>query len=139
MSDMSASGTEPLNGARRRSLALACGAFVLYGSWAFVVNVAHGSGAGVKASLTQGLSSFISTFTITMVMEAVYGTRGAPVLRTVRAFAAGSAVAWTLTVGLHLAMGTPELLATVGPVLALAAVYCAIYSVNLGRLRSATA
>jgi len=133
-----AAATERPTGARRRSLLIAVGAFALYGSWAFAVNLSHGAGAGVKALLTQGTSSFVSTFTITMVMEAAYGDRGAPLLRSVRAFAAGCAVMYALTLGLHLLMGTPELLATVAPVLGLGTLYCAIYSAGLGRLRAAT-
>lgn len=130
--------TERPSSARTRSLLIAVAAFALYGSWAFAVNLSHGAGAAVKALLTQGASSFVSTFTITMVMEAAYGSRGAPALRSVRAFAAGCAVMYSLTLGLHLLMGTPELLATVAPVLGLGTIYCGAYSAGLGRLRAAT-
>ncbi len=124
-----------VDGARCRSLTLATGAFVLYGGWAFAVNRSHGTGAGARALVTQGTASFVSTFTITMVMEVVHRRRGTAAMRGARSFAAGCLVMYTITLGLHLLMRTPELAATVVPVLAVGTVYCGIYSAGLGRLR----
>ena len=122
-------------GARRRSLLLAVAAFALYGGWAFVANRSYGTAAGVTALLTQGTASFLSTFTITMVMEVVHGASGAPLVRVARSFLAGCAVMYALTLGLHLIMGTPELAVTVAPVLGFGTLYCAAYSFGLGKLR----
>ncbi len=122
-------------GARRRSALLAVGALLLYGTWAFVANLSHGAGSAAKALATQGISSFVSTFTITMAMEAAHGDHRSRLLRAIRSLLAGCGLAYALTVGLHLVMGTPELIRTVGPVMVFGTVYCAIYSIGLARMR----
>jgi hypothetical protein len=122
-------------GATRRSLLLASGAFLLYGGWAFMVNRSHGTGAGSRALVVQGSLSFLSTLTITMLMEWAYGRTGPPWIRVGRAFLGGCLPMYTLTIGVHVLVGTPEVVATVAPVLALGTAYCAVYSLSLTRLR----
>ena len=126
---------EGRSGATRRSVLLACGAFVLYGGWAFIANRSHGTGDGLRALVAQGSISFVSTLTITMIMEWAFGNSGPPWGRAARAFLSGCAVMYALTIGVHLLVGTPEIVATVVPVLTLGTIYCAVYSVSLTRLR----
>ena len=125
--------------ARGRSLLLAAGAFVLYGGWAFVANVSHGAGEAVQALVIQGVLSFVSTLTITGAMEWAFGRGGDPTQRVLASLAAGSVPMYTLTIGLHAALGTPELFRTVAPVLVLGTVYCSVYSLGLLRMSRANA
>ena len=120
--------------ARGRSLLLAVGAFLLYGSWAFVANVSHGAGDALQAFVTQGVLSFVSTLTITIIMEWAFRRGTRPAGRFAASVVAGCLPMYVLTIGLHAALGTPELLRTVAPVLALGTAYCVIYSVGLLRI-----
>jgi hypothetical protein len=88
-------------------------AFVVYGGWAFGVNVRHGLETARAAGVAQGVSSTVSTVIITSLIELCLkgfgGHRG------------GALLAWlvppTLTglmhAGFQWAVGTPEILTTV--------------------------
>jgi hypothetical protein len=117
----------------RRKLVLAVGAAVMYGSWAFVANVSRGGGAW-RAAVAQAILSFVSTMTISIVMEAAYGRSGTPKARAIRAAAAGCATTCVMTTAVHLAVGTPNLVVTVVPVLVIGSTYCVLYSIGLLRL-----
>ena len=53
-----------------RRVALMCAlAFVVYGGWAFGVNLRHGLGVARAAGLAQGVSSTISTLVISSAIE----------------------------------------------------------------------
>lgn len=97
-----------------RRMALMCLlAFILYGAWAFGVNVRHGLPVARAAGLAQGLSSTVSTLVITSLIELclkAFGHRRG-----------GWLPAWllppTLTGLMHAAfqwaVGTPEIVLTV--------------------------
>ena len=46
--------------------------FIFYGLWAYWVNRDHGLLLAVKAACTQGTYSFILTFVMTVLIEAIY-------------------------------------------------------------------
>jgi len=56
----------------QRSLISACFGFAFYGSWAVFVNFMHGKESAFKAGLVQGCYSFILTFFMTLLLEAIY-------------------------------------------------------------------
>lgn len=97
-----------------RRVALMCvAAFVLYGGWAFGVNVRHGWETARAAGLAQGVSSTVSTVIITSLIEWCLKAFGRQ--------RGGWLWAWllppTLTGLMHSAfqwaVGTPEVLVTV--------------------------
>jgi hypothetical protein len=116
-----------------RGLALAIGAGCMYGAWALWANSAHGAAAGWRAAGTQFLVSFVVTLTITAVMEQVHASLSSRLRRLVGAVAASVGVTVIFTIALHYASGTPEILATVVPVLLLGSLYCVAYVANLER------
>ena len=118
-----------------RGLLLAIGAGCMDGAWALWANLEHGTAAGWRAAATQFVVSFIVTLAITTVMEQVHGRLSSRLARIGGAIAAsvGTTIVFTLT--LHLASGTPEILATVVPVLLLGSLYCVAYVANLERER----
>ena len=116
-----------------RGLALAIGAGCMYGAWALWANSAHGAAAGWRAAGTQFLVSFVVTLAITTVMEQVHASLPSPLRRVAGAIAASVGVTVILTLSLHYASGTPEILATVVPVLVLGSLYCIAYVANLER------
>ena len=120
-------------GPSARGLALAIGAGCMYGAWALWANSAHGAAAGWRAAGTQFVVSFVVTLAITTVMEQVHASLPSPLRRVAGAIAASVGVTVILTLSLHYASGTPEILATVVPVLVLGSLYCIAYVANLER------
>lgn len=116
-----------------RGLLLAVGAGCMYGGWALWANLAHGAAAGWRAAGTQFFVSFVVTLGITTVMEQVHASLSSPLGRVGGALAASIGLSVILTLALHLATGTPEIFATVVPVLALGSLYCTAYVANLER------
>ncbi len=118
-----------------RSLGMAVLALLLYGGWAFLANRSHGAIAGLRAFSVQGALSFVSTLTITLLMEILFGWPSRPLTRFSLAFLGACAVMVTATIGAHWLAGTPELWATTAPVLAIGTGYCASYSLGLTHLK----
>lgn len=116
-----------------RSTALAVGAMVLYGCWAIFANRTYGMAVAVRAGATQAAASFTITLSMNGLMEALRRTARTALGRFFRAVAGGIGLSFVLTLGLHLAMGTPELLETVLPSLTIGSVYSILYSGYIAR------
>jgi len=56
----------------QRSLVSAVSALLGYGSWAYLVNLMHGTMVALKAAFVQGSYSFALTFVMTLLIEAFY-------------------------------------------------------------------
>lgn len=108
----------------------------LYGSWAFVVNRDHGADVALTAALTQAFVSFSATFAVTATMETLARTALSLPLRFLFSSLGGFGLAALYTLGMHLWMGTPEVLKTAAPSLIVGSVYCCIYSAALVRANS---
>jgi len=129
-----------LSAAHRSAISAAMG-FLFYGSWAFVVNYDHGIAAGIKAAIVQGSYSFILTFTMTMLLEAMF--------RFASQYIRPLAVACTITILVCCAIvfsgswlvnylaGTPEILKTVILGYIIGGAYSTVYVLNLAQLRNA--
>ena len=105
----------------------------MYGAWALWANSAHGTAAGWRAAGTQFFVSFVVTLGITTVMEQVHARLASRLRRVFGAIAASVGTTVVFTIFLHYASGTPEILATVVPVLVLGSLYCVAYVANLER------
>lgn len=116
-----------------RGVVLATGAGCMYGAWALWANIDHGSAAGWRAAGTQFFVSFVVTLVITTLMEWAHGEFCSGANRVLGAIAMAVGVSATFTVALHFASGTPEILATVTPVVSLGSLYCMAYVANLER------
>ena len=116
-----------------RGFLLAIGAGCMYGAWALWANLGHGAAAGWRAAGTQFFVSFVVTLTITTVMEQVHAGLSSRAARVGGAIAAAVGTTVIFTLALHWASGTPEILATVVPVLLLGSLYCIAYVANLER------
>ena len=102
-------------------------AFLFYGGWAFTVNYPHGVFAAVAALAVQGAASFATTLALTGLVTFFYRRLARhkpprsvwlglpPVLST--------AVVACLLVLAHTLAGTPTLLATIAPSIAIGFVY----------------
>lgn len=124
-----------------RSLAVATGALILYGSWALLANFDHGWSKAVRAAATQAFASFTITLSMTGLMEALHRTTTAPWSQFTRAASGSIALATSYTLALHWWMGTPQILRTGAPSIIIGSIYSIVYSANLVResRRSSTA
>lgn len=122
----------PSSNTAHRALALSAAAVLLYGAIAAGANHAHGADAMLRAALVQGLSSGVTTLTLTVLIDA--GLARLAASRTPSAAAAGAVALGAAALGAvqHLAAhwmaGTPELAATVLVPFAAAALYCGFYA-----------
>lgn len=110
---------------RGRLVALSSAAFVVYGAWAALANLGHGSHVALRAGLAQGASSATTTLLIGALVE---GLR-----RRVSASAAAllaASVTGTFHVVVHLVAGTPELARTVAPSIAVGYLFALAYAVG---------
>jgi uncharacterized membrane protein len=116
----------------RRVWLLSGGAFVLYGAIAAAVNQDHGADAALRASGVQGFSSFVTTFTMSAVIDAVHQLLarrlGATKTAAVGAAATGVVVAAGQHVALNIAARTPALWATVAVPIGAAVIYSVLYA-----------
>lgn len=124
-------------GARRRSLASAALAFVVYGPWAFVANLGHGVPRGLRAGLTQGTVSFVLTLCLTQLMELLFALPRSPRRGFALAVSGAITVSVLLNVCAHLLARTPEIARTIAPVVLLGSVFFVSYGANLVRLARA--
>ncbi|MFO1329142.1 MAG: hypothetical protein U1F56_17415 [Rubrivivax sp.] len=117
-------------------VALMCvAAFVLYGGWAFGVNLGHGVPVARAAGLAQGVSSTISTLIIASLIELC--------LKLFGGHRGGWLMTWlvppTLTGLMHAAfqwaVGTPEIVLTVAFSVVMGYVFAGAYVRGVQRLQ----
>lgn len=106
-------------------------AALLWGSWAFYVNRGAGVGRALRAGLTQALLSFSATLGMSLVLERLFRFGRTPwegfwiaSLGTISLSAGGMTA-------VHAIAGTPNILATVAPTVALGATFFVVYASGL--------
>lgn len=117
-----------------RSLGAALAGFLVYGGWAYYVNMSHGEFIGLRSGLLQGGYSFILTFLTTLLMERLYRSFAShrfPALLTVLVT---GVLLFTVPCIIHSIAGTPEILMTVLPGFLIGMVYTTLYTLSLRRL-----
>jgi len=110
---MSFSKLNPL----QRSLVSAFSALFAYAVWAYMMNSEHGFPAAIKAAAVQGGYSFLLTFVMTLLIEALYRYVSA----VVETENIKIALTWTITCSIiytgswwvNVIAGTPEVFDTV--------------------------
>jgi len=103
----------------------ALAAFLFYGGWAYWVNRQHGVAIGGKAWLTQGSASFATTFLLARLAEYFSARFATPRTRLALAPLLSTSTVACALLAVHLAAGTPAVLATIAPSVAFGFVYTA--------------
>ncbi len=111
--------------------------FLAYGGWAAYANSAHGSWIALRSGLAQGSMSFIVTLSSVMLMRAIFRIEGPVWLRASAAALGSLLVIYSFIVGVHLVIGTPEILLTMLPGIPITVGFCAVFSIGLARLEGA--
>jgi uncharacterized membrane protein HdeD (DUF308 family) len=118
----------------RRSLAVAAVASALYGGWAFSANWSAGLGVALRAAFAQAAMSIVGTFFLLNVLEYLFRLGRTPAQGFYLGAFGTTLIATGLAAGAHAVNGTPNIAATIAPLVAVAAV---LYTVYAWRLRAA--
>lgn len=106
--------------------------FLLMGGWALFANRSHGLSAAWAPALVQGLLSAILTGLIKRALEAMSGRTPAGLAFILPPLVTATSVLTVLVLA-HLAVGTPELLATIAVPWSVSTTYAFIYNAALVR------
>ena len=108
-------------------------AFLAMGGWALFANRAHGA-AALGPALAQGALSGAITLVLKRTLEALVARLRGPVAYVLPPLATASVIVATLA-GVHLAIGTPEIEATIAVPWSVSTLYAILYSAVLARDR----
>jgi hypothetical protein len=114
-----------------RIAAISSWSMILWGSWAFAANLSYGFEAAARAGLTQGASSLALTSLQTAILEAVSRRCEGPAAKVLAPTLCAVLVHALLTIGAHVASGTPALLTAVAPNIAASVAYSLTYAAGL--------
>lgn len=110
---------------------------LFFGGWGVWANSAHGMDIAWQAGIAQGVMSFVVTLTGTTLMKRLFGMPGPLWLRALVASVGALVVIYGLIVGVHLWLGTPEILLTLAPGLPITIVFCCVFVGSMLRMELA--
>ena len=111
--------------------------FLFYGGWGVWANSAHGMAIAWRSGLAQGVMSFIVTLTGVTLMKWLFGMAGPLWLRGAVSIVGSLLLIYGGIVGVHLGLGTPEILLTLAPGLPITIVFCCVFVGSMLRIESA--
>lgn len=115
----------------------AIGAAMFWGTWGFFMNVEHGTDIAIKVCIAQGSLNFITNLVGTYILEFFYFKfSDTPIIQGIIAFFGTYAITLSVIISVHLWVGTPELLRTIGPSVSISMVLTIIYLAGLTKLES---
>lgn len=131
-----ASRPAPPGRALSRAVALATASGTAYGAWAVFANRAHGAAIALRAGAAQCALSFVSTFVMVVLLERLFALGRTPTRGFWLASAGTTAASATLMATTHALAGTPRILVTIAPLVAIAATVYTTYAWGLRRAAS---
>ncbi|APR76462.1 Hypothetical protein A7982_01809 [Minicystis rosea] len=108
-------------------------AALVYGGWAFAVNLQHGAAPAVRAGCLQGASSATTTLVVSGAVERLYAARAGRPLQRIVAWLVPALLGACLHLTIHVIAGTPEILITILPSVVLGVVFAGTYVLGLMR------
>ena len=118
-----------------RSVLSGLAGFVVYGGWAYLVNVDHGQDLAMMIGLVQGSYSFALTFIMTLVTEWLFEKCDGQFLTIMAIVCTALFVTPYL---IHMFIGTPEILMTILPGFVIGSIYTGVYVMGLKRVKVET-
>ncbi|NUP05421.1 MAG: hypothetical protein HOW73_05100 [Polyangiaceae bacterium] len=106
-------------------------AALLWGGWALYVNASAGAGPAARATLAQALLSFSATAGLSFVLERLFRLGRTPLRGFFIAAVGTTSISASTMATVHAIVGTPRILATVGPTVALGATFFTVYAWGL--------
>lgn len=108
-------------------------AFLLWGGWAFYVNEGAGFAVGLASGVVQGAASFVITLLMVRSVTYLYGHLTGRLLRLALPATITVATTGAMLVVIHRMVGTPHIIATIGPALMVGLAFCAYTTYKLAR------
>jgi hypothetical protein len=112
--------------------------FMVYGGWAYYVNLSYGDDVALRAGLVQGSYSLALTMGSSYLIEqllVVYAT-AEPRSSLLLATATSSALAFVVAYSIHWLIGTPMIFTTILPGFLIGSVYAFIYGLSVQKLQA---
>ena len=107
-------------------------AFFLWGSWAYYINKSEVSHIGFVSGVTQGVASFVTTLIVVYIVTSIYNFFPNKLLRLLMPTVITVACIGGFLILVHSLAGTPRILATVSPSLAIGSLFCVLTTYKLG-------
>lgn len=114
-----------------RPLISAVGAVLVQGSWALYANWVAGADAATRAGITQAIFSFSATFVMSVILERLFRVGRTPSHGFWIAAVGTSTINAVLVSATHWIAGTPRVLATITPSVAIGTVFYTMYAWGL--------
>lgn len=111
--------------------------FLFYGGWGVWANSAHGMAIAWRSGLAQGAMSFVVTLSGVTLMKWLFSLSGPLWVRAAVAIIGSLLVIYGGIVGVHLWLGTPEILLTLAPGLPITIVFCCVFVGSMLRIEMA--
>lgn len=116
-----------------RTLGSAILSLLTWGGWAWLVN-GWSTHEGMRAGASQGVTSFITTLTGSMMLEWLFLRFGPQWRGCVASAAVVSSISLSLMLVVHINMHTPNLFFTIAPIYFIVVLFCTSYVVTLRKL-----
>ena len=112
----------------------ALSALLGYGGWAYWINMAHGSGAAMKAAIIQGGYSFVLTCMLSLLIEFLYQRYSHWRCGVVLIGVVVCCLLYSLSWGINVLAMTPEILWTILPGALISILFTISYLLGLKEL-----
>lgn len=110
---------------------------LFYGGWGVWANSAHGWSVALRSGAAQGAMSFVVTLSGVTLMKWLFSFRGPLWLRGAVSIIGSLLLIYGGIVGIHLWLGTPEILLTLAPGLPITIVFCCVFVCSMLRIETA--
>ncbi len=104
-------------------------AFIVWGGWAYAVNVSHSYRHGVISGLAQGIASAVVTLLMVYAVTFLYHRFEKPVFKLLLPGLLTVMFTTTCTVLIHAVVGTPRIFFTILPAFTVGFLFC-LYTCN---------
>ena len=121
-----------------KSLLSATAGALIYGSWAYWVNMSDGPQMAITTALVQGSFSFVLTLSMTLILEYLYRFLGPGTRAVVYTTTFVSAFMFVTAYSLQWLAGSREILMTILPGYLIGTIYAASYAISLERVARET-
>lgn len=110
---------------------------LFYGGWGVWANSAYGWSVALRSGAAQGAMSFVVTLSGVTLMKRLFGIAGPLWWRGAVSILGSLLLIYGGIVGVHLWLGTPEILLTLAPGLPITIVFCCVFVGSMLRIESA--
>ncbi|MEM6301364.1 MAG: hypothetical protein AAF749_06450 [Pseudomonadota bacterium] len=109
---------------------------LIYGSWAYYVNMADGAAMALRTSAVQGSFSFCLTLSMSLLLSWLYTRFGHSLPSAIASWLLNGVFIFSTAYGLQYAAGSKAILMTIGPGFLIGSAYAAAFLFSLHKSAS---